>query len=64
MPPTDMAILEGSPFFYKDPGMGFESIFLAGKEFNLLLMELLVFALFDLILGNHFVSAILTYVWT
>lgn len=64
MPPTNMAILEGSPFFYKDPGMNFERVFLMGKEFNLLLMDLLVFALIDYTAKNTFLAAFITYLWS
>ena len=64
MPPTDLAVLQGSPYFYRDPGMGFERIFLMGAEFSLLLTELLVFALLDYTVQNHYISALVTYVWS
>lgn len=64
MPPTNMAILEGSPFFYKDPGMNFERVFLMGREFNMLLMDLLVFAMLDYTAKNTFLAAFITYLWS
>ena len=64
MPPTDMSLLEGSPFFYRDPAMNFESIFLMGREFSVLLMDLLVFALFDLTTENTLLAAFLTYIFS
>ena len=48
MPPTNMENLEGAPFFYKDKALDVERIFFMGREFSLLLLDLLVFALFDL----------------
>jgi meckelin len=63
MPPTDLANLEGSPFFYKDPGMCFERVFLMGREFDLLLMDLLVYAMFDLTTQNTLYSAFFTYLF-
>ena len=63
MPPTDLAVLEGSPFFYRDPDMHWEGVFMMGHEFTLLLMDLLVFAAMDLAGNQHLLSAFITYLW-
>ena len=63
MPPTDLAIMEGSPFFYRDPDMHWEGVFMMGHEFTLLLMDLLVFAAMDLVWNQHLLSAFITYLW-
>lgn len=44
--------------------MGFERVFLMGAEFSYLLTELLVFALLDYTVQNHYISALVTYVWS
>ena len=62
MPPTDLSILQGSPFFYRDPGNSFENVFYSGKEFEILLFEMLIFVLLDLTVNNIFAAAIITYV--
>lgn len=64
MPPTPMELLEGSPFFYKDPSMNFESIFFMGKEFTILLMDVLVFNLLDFKYNNLFLAAFITYLFS
>lgn len=63
MPPTEMGAFDGSVFFYKDPAMGFENVLFMGKEFSLLLLDILVFALMDLTVGNSLVSALTTYLF-
>lgn len=64
MPPTDMSTYTGSTFFYKDPAMTFERTLFLGREFSLLLMDLLVFSLMDLAVGNSLVSALTTYLFS
>ncbi|CAG9313152.1 unnamed protein product [Blepharisma stoltei] len=64
IPPTRMDTLEGSPFFYKDPGMNFESIFFMGKEFSILLMDVLVFNLIDFRHNNLYLAAFITYIFS
>ena len=61
MPPTDMSAFSGSAFFYKDPAMTLETVLFMGKEFSMLLMDLLMFSLMDLAVGNSLVSALTTY---
>jgi meckelin len=61
MPPADLSELQGSPFFYRDPGMKWENVFYSGQEFDVLLLEMLLFALFDLTIENMLVAMILTY---
>jgi meckelin len=62
MPPTDLSDLEGSPFFYRDPGMGFERVFFSGKEFDVLLLEMTLFALLFITIDNIFVAALVVWV--
>ena len=64
LPPTDMSTYTGSSFFYKDPAMSFERILFMGREFSLLLMDLLVFDLMDIAVGNSLVSALTTYLFS
>jgi meckelin len=64
MPPTDMSTYKGSAFFYKDPAMTFEKVLFLGKEFSMLLMDLLVFDLLDIAVGNSLVSALTTYLFS
>ena len=63
MPPTDLAVLEGSPFFYRDSDMNWEGVFVMGHEFTFLLMDLLVFAAADLAGQDTLLSAFITYLW-
>ena len=64
MPPAEMGGLTGSPFFYKDPAMGFEKVLFFGKDFSLLLMDVLMFDLLDIAVGNSLVSALATYLFS
>ena len=64
MPPTDMSAYKGSAFFYKDPAMSFEKVLFLGREFSMLLMDLLVFDLLDIAVGNSLVSALTTYLFS
>lgn len=64
MPPTEMGRYSGSAFFFKDPAMSFESVLFMGKEFSVILMDLLVFDLLDIAVGNSLVSALTTYLFS
>lgn len=61
MPPADLSLLDGTPYFYRDPGIGFETSFLMGKEFTFLLMDIMIFELFDYTISNTYVAVLLTY---
>lgn len=62
MPPVDLSLLDGTPYFYRDPSIGFESSFLMGKEFSFLLMDIMLFELFEFTIGNTYVSVLLAYI--
>ena len=62
MPPVDLSLLDGTPYFYRDPSIGFESSFLMGREFSFLLMDIMLFELFDYNIGITYVAILLTYV--
>ena len=64
MPPAEMGKLSGSAFFYKDPTISFEKVLFLGKEFSLMLMDLLIFDLMDIAVGNTLVSALTTYLFS
>ncbi|CAG9329728.1 unnamed protein product [Blepharisma stoltei] len=64
MPPTDMASFVGMPFFYRDIAMGFENIFFMGREFSLLLLDILIFDLIDIAAQNIYIAALVTYVFS
>ena len=64
MPPTDMSTFRSIPFFYKDPALSIDRVFLMGREFSLILMEILVFGVIDLGSGNAFIAAFVTFVWS
>jgi meckelin len=64
MPPAEMTNLTGPAFFYKDPAMSFEQVMFMGKEFSLLLMDLLVFDIMDIIAGNSLISALVTFIFS
>lgn len=61
MPPVDLSLLDGTPYFYKDPSIGFESSFLMGREFSFLLMDIMFFELFDYTIQNTYIAILLTY---
>jgi hypothetical protein len=54
-------LLDGTPYFYRDPAIGFESSFLMGREFSFLLMDIMLFEMFDFGIGNNYVAILLTY---
>jgi meckelin len=62
MPPVDLSTLDGTPYFYRDPGIGFEGCFLMGREFSFLMMDIALFELFDYTIGMTYVAILLTYV--
>lgn len=62
MPPVDLSLLDGTPYFYRDPSIGFESSFLMGREFSFLLMDIMLFELFDFTIGITYVAILLTYI--
>ena len=62
MPPANMGVVDGAPFLYKNTGYEFEKIFLAGREFTILMFDILVFQMFDLSTGNVFIAAMCTYI--
>ena len=61
MPPVDLSLLDGTPYFYRDPGIGFESSFLMGKEFSFLMMDIMLFELFGYVTGNNYIGVLLAY---
>ena len=61
MPPVDLSLLDGTPYFYRDPAIGFESSFLMGKEFTFLLMDIMNFEMFNYTISNLYVAVLLTY---
>ncbi|OMJ90235.1 hypothetical protein SteCoe_7436 [Stentor coeruleus] len=64
MPPVDLSLLDGTPYFYKDPSIGFESSFLMGREFSFLLMDIMIFELFDYTIENTYIAILLTYLFS
>ena len=64
MPPTDLSLLDGTPFFYRDPSIGFERSFLMGQEFTFLMMDIMTFELFEYVIGNSYVAVLLAYIFS
>ena len=53
--------LSSLPLSTTDPGYSFDSVLFYGNEWSLLLLDILVFAVVDLIAENYILAAIITY---
>ena len=53
---------EEIPFFYRDTGYSFLSVFFLGKEITLLIFDIIIFNLIDILTGSTLIGIICTYV--
>jgi len=59
--PPEMTDNSSTSLFLEDPDGGFKKVLLAGHEYNLTLLNILTYGLFDMIYTNTFVSIFATY---
>jgi len=48
--------------FYNDPGFSFDSVLFYGNEWALLQLDILIFAVVDMLAQNYVLAAIITYI--
>ncbi len=61
LPPSDIGTLKGFSYFYRDPRMGFQNLFLPGLDFHFMEFRILAFFFWQSTTGNPFFSFVFTY---
>jgi len=62
LPPTD-PLADGLPFFFRDPGMGYASLFFYGHEWFLIMFEMITFLFWNLLTDSPLGSIMLTFLF-
>lgn len=61
IPPVDIETMQGNPLFYRDPGFGYQNTMFYGNNFSLLIMDCVIYVMWDIILKNTFLAIFLSY---
>ena len=63
VPPVNLEMLRGTPYFFRDPGFGYEKIMWLGQHYNLLVFDITLYQLWDIITGNTFAAIFLAWIF-
>jgi len=61
IPPVDYETFQGNPLFFRDPNYGFQNTFFYGNEFTLIIMDIIIYLMWDMILKNTMIALFLSY---
>jgi len=61
VPPVDYETFQGNPLFFRDPNYGFQNTLFYGNEFALIIMDIVIYLMWDLILKNTMIALFLSY---
>lgn len=61
VPPVDYETFQGNPLFFRDPNYGFQNTLFYGNEFTLIIMDIVIYLMWDLLFKNTLVALLLSY---